>query len=49
MNKLTLALGVVIAITATLALTTMSLVMTQQASAAGTNSTLTVRISDIAQ
>jgi hypothetical protein len=40
MNKITLALGAVIAITATLALTTMSSVMTQQSSAVGTNSTL---------
>jgi hypothetical protein len=40
MNKITLALCAVIAITATLALTTMSSVMTQQSSAVGTNSTL---------
>ena len=40
MNKITLALGAVIAITAALAMTTMSSVLTQQASAAGTNSTL---------
>jgi hypothetical protein len=40
MNKITLALGAVVAITAALALTTMSSVMTKQASAAGTNSTL---------
>jgi hypothetical protein len=38
MNKLTLALGAVIAIKATLALTTVSLVMTQQALGAGTTS-----------
>ena len=40
MNKITLALGAVMAITAALAMTTMSSVMTQQALAAGTNSTL---------
>ncbi|MDQ6864835.1 MAG: hypothetical protein M3044_13560 [Thermoproteota archaeon] len=40
MNKITLALDAVMAITAALALTTMSSVMTQQAPAAGTNSTL---------